>query len=56
MHLNELGLCRFQYRNTIEGKMVHKLNHHLDMAKNQTYKINNKNRVWYDKDKDIPKA
>lgn len=55
-NLNELGLCRFQYKDTIEGKMVTKSNHHIDLAKSHTHKINNKNKVWYDNGKDIPKV
>ena len=52
---NLMGLSQYEFENTIEGKMMKKLNHHLDLSKNRTKKINNVNKVWYDKSKDIEK-
>ena len=56
LRLNELGLSKFEYGATIEGRMVSRSNHHIDFGKQQTNKINNQNRVWYDRDQDLPRA
>lgn len=50
-----MGLSKFQFKDTIEGRLLHKSNHHLDFQRNNTHKINNLNKVWYDHSKDIDK-
>jgi hypothetical protein len=53
-HANLLGLSQFEFSSTIEGRLT-KTNHHLDFDRNKTTKLDNLNRVWYDKAKDIEK-
>lgn len=55
-HVNLLGLSRFEFDATIEGKLLSKSNHHIDFSRNKTTKINNTNRVWYDHSKDLEKS
>jgi len=50
---NMLGLSKYEFNTTIEGKLLSKSNHHIDFKRNKTGKINNVNRVWYDNSKDI---
>lgn len=52
---NLMGLSKFQFKDTIQGKLLHKSNHHLDFQRNNTHKINNLNKVWYDHSKDTDK-
>lgn len=48
-----LGLSKYEFDTTIEGKLLSKSNHHIDFKRNKTGKLNNVNRVWYDHSKDI---
>jgi hypothetical protein len=48
-----LGLCPFEYQNTIQGRMERKSNLHLSLEKNRVGRLVNVNPVQYNHNKDI---
>lgn len=53
--VNLLGLSRYEFDATIQGKLLSKSNHHIDFDRSKTNKINNVIRPWYNNSKDIEK-
>jgi hypothetical protein len=50
---NRLGLCKFEYDSTIEGKLKKKSSHNLSFEKNRVNRSVNLNTIYYKKDDDI---
>lgn len=48
-----LGLCPFEYAETIQGKMEKRLNHHISFDKNKSSRIINQNPIFYNRHEDI---
>lgn len=53
--VNQLGLSRYEFDATIQGKLLTKSNHHIDFDRSKTNKINNVIKPWYNHSKDIQK-
>jgi hypothetical protein len=53
--VNLLGLSRYEFGVTIQGKLLGKSNHHIDFDRSKTNKINNVIKPWYNHSKDIEK-
>jgi hypothetical protein len=54
--VNRLGLSKYEFEATIQGKLLSKSNHHIDFTRSRTTKINNVHRPWYDHSRDIEKS
>lgn len=48
-----LGLCPYEYHNTIEGRMKQCSNHHLSFQKNRVNRSVNERAIYYNRDTNI---
>ena len=47
------GLCPNQYVNTIQGKVNHRLNHHIAFDKHKVNRSVNQNPIYYNRHQDL---
>jgi hypothetical protein len=48
-----LGLCPFQFADTIQGKMEKRKSHHISLDKNKSSRIVNEHPIFYNRHEDI---
>lgn len=48
-----MGLCPFEYKETLSGRVQNRSGHHLSLHKNRVSRIINENPVYYDRNRSI---